>query len=417
MMEYGLIGERLGHSFSPEIHGAIADYKYELKELPREELAGFFRKKEFCAVNVTIPYKEAVIPLLDEVEDAARDIGAVNTVVNKDGKLYGYNTDCYGMRAAMLREGILPVGKKVLICGAGGTSKTASYVARELGASEVVFLSRNKKDGCETYEDAYVKHTDAGVIINTTPCGMYPDNSSCAVDISKFPELSGVFDAVYNPLRSPLIVAAKCRGIPASGGLFMLVSQAVRASELFRGRVCSKGLAERIYSDILKRKENIVLIGMPSSGKTTVGKLVAKALDREFVDTDDEIERREGASPAELIRKYGEAHFRDSEAAAVREVSKLQGKVIATGGGAVLRRENVDRLLQNGRIYFLNRPLDMLTATGDRPLTSDRESLEKKYRERIDIYNDVCDVKTDSSKTASDAAKSILDDFDLQETL
>ena len=417
MIEYGLIGERLGHSFSREIHAKIARYGYELTEIPPEELRDYFKRRELRGVKVTIPYKETVIPLLDEVEDAARDIGAVNTVVNKDGKLYGYNTDCYGMRAAMLREGILPVGKKVLICGTGGTSKTAAYVARELEAKDVIFLSRNEKDGCETYSEAYEKHADAGIIINATPCGMYPDNTSCAVDISKFSALSGVFDAVYNPLRTPLIVEAKRRGIPAAGGLYMLVSQAVRASELFLGRVCSKGLAEHVYSDIIKQKENIVLIGMPSSGKTTVGELVASALGREFIDTDDEISKREGTRPADIIRELGEERFRDAESAVIEEISKLQGKVIATGGGAVLREENVCRLRQNGKLYFLDRPLELLGATDDRPLSSDRESLEKKYRERIDIYNSVCDARIDSPGSAEEAAKAVTDEFNTRETL
>ena len=417
MIEYGLVGERLGHSFSPEIHSGIADYKYELTEIAPDELGSFFEKREFRGVNVTIPYKEAVIPFLDEVEDAARQIGAVNTVVNRDGRLYGYNTDCYGMSAAMLREGILPVGKKVLICGTGGASTAAAYVARELGAAEVIFLSRSEKAGCDTYDDAYKKHADAGVIINATPCGMYPDNESCPIDISGFPDLSGVYDAVYNPLRTPLVVAAKRRGIPAAGGLYMLIAQAVKASELFQGRVCSKGLAESLYSKIARSKENVVLTGMPSSGKTTVGRLVAKALNREFVDTDGEITKREGMSPAEIITKYGEGRFRDAETAAIKEISKLSGKVIATGGGAVLRDENTDHLRQNGRIYFLDRPLELLEATSDRPLSSDRESLERKYRERIDIYNSVCDVKIGASGSAEDAACAVTDEFNSQETL
>ena len=417
MSGYGLVGERLGHSFSREIHAVIAPYDYELIEIPSEELRAYFERREFRGVNVTIPYKETVIPLLDHVDEEAKEIGAVNTVVNDGGKLFGYNTDCYGMRAALLREGILPAGKKVLICGTGGTSKTAAYAARELGALEVVFLSRSEKDGCCTYDEAYEKHADAGIIINTTPCGMYPDNSSRAIDISKFPALEGVFDAVYNPLRTPLVIDAIMRGIPASGGLYMLVSQAVRSSELFQGRVCSKGLADHIFSKMIKEKENVVLTGMPSSGKTTVGKLAAKALGKDFIDTDEEIEKRGGKSPAEIIALRGEAYFRDVETAVVKEVSKLGGKVIATGGGAVLRDENVRYLRQNGRIYFLDRPLGMLTATGDRPLTSDRESLEKKYRERIDIYNSVCDVKIGSAGSAEETSRQITDDFNSRETI
>ena len=411
MIEYGLVGERLGHSFSPEIHKLIAGYRYDLIELRPEELKDFFVRKEFCAVNVTIPYKEAVIPLLDAIDDAAKEIGAVNAVVNKDGALYGYNTDCYGMMSAMLREEILPVGKKVLICGTGGTSKTAAYVARELGAKEVIRLSRSGKNGSATYEEAYETHVDAGIIINTTPCGMFPDNASSAIDIAEFPYLSGVFDAVYNPLRTPLVLEAKRRGIHAAGGLYMLVSQAVRASELFVGRVCSKGLAERVYGDIIKQKENVVLIGMPSSGKTTVGHIVADMLGRELVDTDEEINKCQGKSPAKIISEYGEERFRQIEADVIKDLSKDQGKVIATGGGAVLRAENVNMLRQNGRIYFLDRPLGMLEATDDRPLSSDRGQLKKLYEERIGIYSSVCDAKIDSSATPEACAVAITEDF------
>ncbi len=411
MTEYGLVGERLGHSFSPEIHAKIADYKYELIEVPRDEIDGFFERKEFKGLNVTIPYKETVIPHLDAVDEAAGEIGAVNTVVNENGRLTGYNTDFVGMLSAMLRAGILPVGKKVLICGTGGTSKTAAYTAKQLGAKEAVFLSRTARNGAVTYEEAYKEHSDAGIIINATPCGMYPDNFSSPIDISRFPALSGVFDAVFNPLRTKLVVDARRRGIPACCGLYMLISQAIRASELFRGRTCSKGLAEAVYRALLLSKENVVLIGMPSSGKTTVGGAVASLLGRELADTDELIVKSEGESIPDIFAKNGEEYFRDAETRAIKELSKKQGAVIATGGGAVLREENVDALRQNGRLYFLDCPLEALEATRDRPLSGDRESLEKLYRERQDIYLAACDVRTERASSPEETAQTIVNEF------
>lgn len=410
MSEYGLVGERLSHSFSPEIHGRLGDYKYELIEVPKDKIDAFFEAREFKGLNVTIPYKETVILHLDEIDDAAREIGAVNTVVNRDGKLIGYNTDCYGMRCAILRAGIEITGKKVLICGTGGTSKTAAYVARELGAKEVVFLSRSGRSSV-TYEDAYREHTDAEVIINTTPCGMFPDNFSSPVDLSRFPSLTGVFDAVFNPLRTSLVLDAAALGVKCSGGLYMLVAQAARASEIFKGVTCSKGAADKIFTDLVKEKENVVLIGMPSSGKSTVGKEVAKALGREFIDLDDEIVKADGRPITEIFSSDGEEYFRDAESRAVKASSARQGVVIATGGGAVLRTENVRALRQNGKIFFLDRSPDNLTATSDRPLSNSKEAIEIVYRTRIDVYRAVCDARVDSNGTVAEAAKEIINEF------
>lgn len=410
MIEYGLVGERLGHSHSPEIHGKIAPYKYELIEIPKENVGEFFAKREFSGVNVTIPYKETVIPYLDDVHDTARKIGAVNTVVNRGGKLYGYNTDFFGMSAAMTREGIDPKGKKVLILGSGGTSKTAWYAAETLGAKEIVKVSRTGRNGAVTYEKAYSAHSDAKIIINTTPCGMFPNVDASPVDISRFPELEGVFDAIFNPLRTKLVESAKERGIKTCGGLYMLVSQAVRASEFFTGNEYPKGLAESIYSELFMKEENVVLIGMPSSGKTTVGKLVAERLGRDFVDTDDMIAEAEGRTIPEIFASDGEEYFRAVESRAVAEAAKLQSAVIATGGGAILRPCNVSNLKLNGKLYFLNRDLEKLVSTADRPLSSDRATLEKRYDERIAIYNGVCDAVIDSNGSAEAAARQILSD-------
>jgi len=415
MIGYGLVGERLGHSFSPEIHRVLGGYDYELIEISRDKIDDFFKARAFRGLNVTIPYKETVIPHLDEIDSAAREIGAVNTVVMRDGHLCGFNTDWIGMQRAILRAGIEIDGKKVLICGTGGTSKTALYVAKQLGAAEIYRISREKKEGCITYDEAYRDHTDAGVIINTTPCGMFPDNFSTAVNTERFPSLTGVFDAVFNPLRTKLVIDAEYRGVKAAGGLFMLVSQAKAASEIFRGIKCGKGADEAIYKKLLQQKENIVLIGMPSSGKTTVGKELASKLGRELIDIDAEIVRSEGRTIAEIFAACGEEYFREAEQSAIREISRRQGIIIATGGGAVLCRSNIDALRQNGRIYFLDRDLQKLIATSDRPLSSDRAALETRYRERIDIYNEVCDVKIDSNGSIGDAVSQIKNDFENKE--
>ena len=375
MKRYGCIGKKLTHSFSREIHGKLADYPYELIELQEEEIASFFAKKDFAAINVTIPYKQTVIPYLDSVSPVAERIGAVNTIVNRDGKLQGYNTDYYGMKALIGRIGVELKGKKVLILGTGGTSRTARVLAGDLGAAQILTVSRTVRDNCITYEEAVSMHADARVIINTTPSGMYPDCGAKPIEVGDFPLLEGVVDVVYNPLRTNLVLDARERGIPAEGGLYMLVMQAVVAVERFLDTAIPKEKADRVFAEILAAKENIVLTGMPGSGKSTVGRL----LDREgfsFVDTDTEIEKRCGCTIKELIREKGEKYFRDLETEVIREVSSTGCQVIATGGGAVLRPENVRSLRQNGRLFFLNAALSRLQATDSRPLSDTRDKLE-----------------------------------------
>lgn len=385
-MEYGCIGERLTHSFSKIIHSKIADYDYELKEIVREDLDSFMKAADFKAINVTIPYKQAVIPYLYKISDTARKIGAVNTIVNKNGRLYGYNTDYEGMRALIKRQGADLKNKKVLVLGSGGTSKTAAAVAESLGAAEVLRVSRGGNDGAVTYDFAIAKHADAEAIINTTPCGMYPNIGETAIDLSLFPKLKSVTDAVYNPLCSALVTKAKEMGINATGGLYMLVAQAVFACEKFTGNSISKSVTYSVYNEILLDKRNIVLIGMPGCGKTTIGKAVAEETQKEFIDTDDEIVRKTGMTIPEIFKKFGEKKFREIEAEVIMEVSAKQSAVIATGGGAVLNPENVSLLEENGIIVFIDRPIDDVVTTDDRPLSSNRELLEKRYKERYGIY-------------------------------
>ena len=409
-MQYGLIGGKLGHSFSKEIHEQIEDYVYTLRELKADEVDSFMEKREFKAINVTIPYKGAVIPHLYYISDRAKKIGAVNTVVNRDGKLYGYNTDCLGLKALIDKTGISLSGKKVLILGTGGTSKTAAVVAEESGAACVLCVSRSVKAGCITHDEMYASHTDADVIINTTPCGMYPDCVLSPADIEKFPSQCGVVDAIYNPLRTPLVSAALKKGIKASGGLYMLVSQAVFAAEKFTGKTYDHDIADSIYNALNSSKENIVLIGMPSSGKTTVGEALAAITERTFIDTDAMTVDAHNMQISDIFEKFGESVFRDWEAECVTEASKNSGCIIATGGGAILRDDNVSALRQNGRLYFLDRPLCDLVPTSDRPLASDVDAIKKRYAERYPIYTAVADetIKIGAEPQAREIAERIL---------
>ena len=391
MKKYGCIGKKLTHSFSKEIHAKLADYEYELIELTEEEIAPFFEEKAFAAINVTIPYKQTVIPYLDWVSPIASRIGAVNTIVNKEGQLYGYNTDYYGMKALIERIGIDVSGKKVLVLGTGGTSKTARVVAKDLGASKVLTVSRRKTEEYITYEEAILNHADAEVIINTTPSGMYPDCGSKPIDITPFSQLEGVVDAVYNPLRTNLVLDAKERGIKAECGLYMLVMQAVVAVEKFLDTSIPKEQADRVFADIFASKENIVLTGMPGSGKSTVGNLL-HVDGFELIDTDVEVEKRCGCSIKELIREKGETYFRDLETEVIRDVSSQSCQIISTGGGAILREENVRLLSQNGKLFFLDADLNRLQATDSRPLSDTHEKLQKLYEERIGIYRGTAHV-------------------------
>ena len=407
-MQFGLIGEKLGHSFSKEIHEKLGRYEYELCELPPEELEGFIRRGQYQGLNVTIPYKTAVIPFLDFVSDRARNAGAVNTIVRRDGKLFGDNTDCGGLELLLKTAGIDPAGKKVLIAGTGGTSLTAAAVAKEMGASEIFRLSRSEREGALTYEEAYRVHADADVLINTTPAGMYPDVDGVAVDIGRLPQLSGVADVVYNPLRTRLVLEAEKRGIPAVNGLYMLVAQAVLAAEQFTGGRIDGGEIGKICRELLFEKSNLVLIGMPGSGKSTVGGILSDKLGREFLDTDREIEGEAGMAISEIFARYGEPHFRDLETEAVRKASKTGGKIIATGGGAVLRQENLDALRQNGILVFLDRPLSDLVPTDDRPTADDRAKMRSLYEARYPVYQKASDLTVDGRTGPEDAADEII---------
>lgn len=434
-MEYGLIGEHLPHSFSKIIHGMIGDYNYILNEIEPDNLDSFMKAKDFKAINVTIPYKQAVIPYLDEISPEAKAIGAVNTIVKRDGRLYGYNTDIAGITALTRRTGIDLTGRKVLILGTGGTSKTAAYMASTLGASRISFVSRSRGDAESTpdivkndttaiisritYDEALNDYKDTDVIINTTPVGMYPGNDKAPIDLSAFEKLSGLVDVIYNPLRTRLVQEALKRDIPATGGLYMLVSQAVVAARYFGVLEGDESLieaeTERIYSMLAAQRENIVLIGMPGSGKSTIGKKLARTFKRKLIDTDALVTNRlNGVTISDYIVNNGEKAFRDIESEAVAEASSNTGVIIATGGGAILREDNVRALKQNGKLIFLDRPLDTIQPTEDRPLSDNYEKLKALKDVRQPIYEAAADIIIDNSDTVDAAVQKILDSLGIQ---
>ncbi len=409
-MKYGLIGEKLTHSFSPEIHQKLGNYPYELVELNKEQIGAFMTEKDFAGINVTIPYKKEVIPYLDQISEEAKKIGAVNTVVNRNGKLYGYNTDYIGMSRLIMRvtDGRKLHGK-VLILGTGGTAVTAKVVARDLGAEETISVSRTKTEETVTYDEAVELHCDASFIINCTPVGMYPNDFESPIDLTSFGQLSGVIDAIYNPLRTPLVRQAKKLGIPAEGGLYMLVSQAVAAYGYFFDTEAPTELCDRIYNEVLLEKENIVLVGMPSCGKSSIGKALSVTLRRHFYDSDEPIAEEAKMSIPEIFLRYGETHFRYLETKSIKKLSSgIWNAVIATGGGAVIREENVDMLKANGRLIFIDRSLNNLTPTPDRPLSGDMDSLRRRYEDRYPIYTSVCDNAVDGNGTVAEVASSII---------
>ncbi len=407
-MEFGLIGRKLGHSFSPYIHNSLGGYDYDLFELEPSELDSFFKAREFRGINVTIPYKREVMKYLDFISDEAKAIGCVNTVVNKDGKLYGYNTDYLGLSASFDYFGVNLEGKKVAILGTGGTSSTAFYVAKNKGAALAVLVSRSKSKGDITYDELYSDYNDIDVIINTTPVGMYPKVDDLAVDLSRLNQVSAVCDVIYNPLKTSLVLEAEKRGITAFSGLYMLVSQAAFAAQKF---VCKDFTLEieEIYKRILSQKQNIVLIGMPSSGKSTIGKALSQKLNKEFVDTDEMIVNATGKEIADIFSEFGQEHFRQLEADEILNASLYSGCVIATGGGAILKEENINNLTRNGIIVFLDRPLAELVGTDSRPLAKTADMIKQRYNERIDIYRSVNDISVEIGSCVEENVDKIID--------
>ena len=414
-MKYGLIGEHLTHSYSCEIHAQIADYEYELHELRPDELGEFMTKREFNAINVTIPYKQDVIPYLDEISETAKRIGAVNTVVNRSGKLYGDNTDFPGMLALAKHAGVDMKGKKVLILGTGGTHNTTSAVARDKGAARVLTVSRtpDAAKGQLSYEEAVF--SGAQIVINTTPAGMYPNVGVCSLDVAKMPGLEAVLDVVYNPDKTELILRAEEAGVPvAVGGLEMLVAQAVYAAEYFLSRKFDDAAGEigRITAALRRDMLNVALIGMPSSGKSTVGRALAEKLGKKFIDLDEEIVKADGRSIPDIFAAEGEDGFRAKESAQTARFAKEGRQLLSCGGGIIKRGENLRALHQNGVVLFLDRPLDALTVGGGRPLSSSTEALKKMEAERRPLYLAAADAVIPNSGTVEDAVTAAMEALD-----
>ena len=402
-MEYGVLGERLAHSFSPAIHHKLADYDYRTVELTPEEVGPFLERGAFRGLNVTMPYKKTVIPYCQELSPAAARIGSVNTIVKRpDGTLFGDNTDYNGFLYLLQSAGAQAAGKKVLVLGSGGASLTVRTVLADLGAGEIVTISRSGPDNYGNLD----RHRDAELIVNATPVGMYPNTGVSPVDLGQFPNCQGVFDVIYNPSKTQLLLDAEGRGLLWANGLGMLVAQAKVSAERFLGRELPDGLVERITRELEKETLNLLLIGMPGCGKTTVGQALARRLSRPLEDVDGRIEEEAGCSIPEIFQREGEEGFRAREHRALCQVAKESGRVIACGGGVVTRRENWDPIRQNSTVIYLRRDLSLLP-TGGRPM-SQANPLEELYRRRAPLYEQLADLTVDNDKTPEDAAGEII---------
>ena len=386
-MRYGLIGEKLGHSFSKDIHERIADYTFDLIPLSKEEFKTFMEKKEFTALNVTIPYKKDVIPYLDEMDEHAKAIGAVNTIVNRDGKLKGYNTDFTGFLYMVKKHNVHMEGKKVLIIGNGGASAAIQAVVQHESAGSMVIVDVVPGNGAISYDEMFSSHLDAEIIINTSPIGMYPRIGNAPIDISMFHKCEAVLDVIYNPILTRLCFEAQEMDIKRVNGLEMLIAQAKQSVEFFLDKSIDDQIIDDIYQDMLRERYNIVLIGMPSAGKTTIGKMLENRMQKEFIDLDDIIIEKAGKSIPEIFEESGEAGFRAIETEAAIEVSKLNNKIIATGGGTIKHKVNMDYLRQNGITIFIDRDVDKLISSDpNRPLSKSTDALEKMHAERLPLY-------------------------------
>lgn len=401
-MNFGLIGGKLGHSYSPQIHSHLGDYSYVLIEKQPEELEELLRSGAYDGFNVTIPYKSTVIPYCDELSGVAARLRSVNTIVRReDGTLIGHNTDYFGFETMLLRSGVDVNGKKALVLGSGGTSKTAVAVLQDKGA-DVIVISRS---GQNNYENLHL-HADASLIVNTTPVGMYPNTGVAPVSLDIFPHLEGVLDVIYNPARTALLQMAEKRGIVAMNGLLMLVAQAKESAEWFVGQSIADDKINAIHALLARQMENIILIGMPGSGKSTIGKLLAEKTGKKFVDADEVVVEKAGCTIPDIFANQGEAGFRALETQVLSELGKSSGLVIATGGGCVTREENYPLLHQNGRIFCVQRDLDKL-ATDGRPL-SQVTKMEEMYRIRKPLYEQFADCMVSNNGTPEHAVEQIL---------
>ena len=410
-MRRGLIGEHLGHSYSQRIHETLGGYPYELIEVAPQDLDAWMKNKDFAALNVTIPYKKAVIPYLEELDERARRIGAVNTIVNDHGRLIGKNTDYYGCRFMLEQAGIEIQDRKVILLGNGGAAQAVQAVLEDLGAAAIVKVKRNPSPETLTYEEAYRDHSGAQVIVNTSPVGMFPAQEGIPVELDRFPQLESVADVIYNPHRTRLIVEAQKRGCRTATGLSMLTAQAAEAIEAFIGKPVAPESILRMTAELAREKMNLVLIGMPGCGKSTIARKLAEISGRPAVDIDQRIVERIGMPIRDFFAQQGEARFRQIEAEILAEVTLQTGQIIATGGGIVKDWENVRRLRQSGKVYFLDRSLDQLETDPSRPLSSSREALRQLYDQRIDLYRAACDQQIENNGSADQTARRLWQDW------
>ena len=403
-MRAGLLGRKLGHSFSPQIHGMLAPYSYELFEIEPEDLETFIRSGRFDALNVTIPYKKAVIPFLAEISADAKAIGSVNTIVKReDGSLFGDNTDAAGFSGMLRQLNVDLAGKKALVLGSGGASVTCVHVLKSMGAGDVRVISRSGEDNYANID----RHADAQILVNATPVGMYPGNGACPLDIARLPQLEAVLDLIYNPARTRLIQSALERGIPALGGLYMLVEQARRAAEIFTGSPIPAEKTAEIHAKLRSETENIVLIGMPGCGKSSIARILAEKTGREAIDADACIVKKIGCSIPEYFQTHSEAEFRAVETKVLEEICALSGKIIATGGGCVTIPENRRLLNQNGMVFYIRRDINQLPTNG-RPL-SKAGSLQEMFKIRRPLYESFADAAIDNAASLGEAAGRILE--------
>ena len=398
-MKCGLLGRKLGHSYSPAIHALLGDYEYNLYEIEPEGLEDFLRKGDWDGINVTMPYKQTVIPFLDSLTSIASELGAVNTIIRRNGKLFGTNTDYWGFLSMVEKSGLSPAGKKCLVLGSGGASKVVQAVLQEYDA-QVVVISRTSTDNYDNLSS----HSDAAIIVNTTPVGMYPNTGISPVDLALFPYLEGVLDLIYNPAKTQLLLDAEKRGIVAMNGLWMLISQAMYAVHFIAPKMPKEIHIEDVYPIMKAQMENIILIGMPGCGKSSIGKLLAEKTGRRFADADEQTEKMTQKTIPRIFAEDGEDVFRDWETKVLAELGKQSGLVIATGGGCVTMERNYPLLHQNGTIYWVQRDLNQLPTEG-RPLSKD---LETMYRMRQPQYAYFADHIVENNGTIEDAVSSIL---------
>ena len=400
-MRCGLLGRSLGHSYSPQIHSMLANYDYRLYEVEPENLQTFLRTADFNGLNVTIPYKKAVIAYCDELSDTAKRLGAVNTLVRRNGKLIGHNSDYFGFMSMVHRSGVSVNGKKALVLGSGGASATAVTVLTEMGA-QVIVISRSGENNYSNLE----KHNDAAIIVNATPVGMYPNTNQAPLSLDIFPQLECVLDLIYNPANTMLLQQAQMRGISNQNGLWMLVAQAKESAEWFIQKTISNALLETVYNAVRTDMESIMLIGMPGCGKSAIGKILADKLSRRFYDADAVIEAQAGISIPEIFARDGESGFRKLETEVLADLGKQSAAVISTGGGCITRPDNYRHLHLNSKIIWIKRSIDTL-ATDGRPL-SQVNKLTDLYAQRKPLYTAYCDYSIDNDGTLEDAVAQIL---------